>query len=150
MSKIIVSTEKTKSNEKKSLIIRIKLLFGRIKQWFKKLKKPWKISILALLIIAVVVAIFFVLKMLFYTSPDEQLQKIAENYYKENIVPAEKRSTSYTLVLSNLQKIGYDVSSFEKAGCSLDSYAVIFLSNPKEPDFNKLEYRINTNLVDCE
>lgn len=157
MSKIKVSTEdNTKSDKKtskfsiKKVLQQIKQWFRKVEQWYKQLKRQWKIAILAILIAIVAIIAFLIIKTAFFPSPDVRLRRMAEDYYSEKIVTAEKRSTSYTLVLSNMQKIGYDVSPFERAGCSLDSYAVIFLTNPNETDAKKIDHQVSTKLIDCK
>ncbi|MDL2327351.1 hypothetical protein LJC64_01645 [Ruminococcaceae bacterium OttesenSCG-928-A11] len=130
----------------KKVVKALKALYRKI----KKLNRPWKIGILAVFVIVIAVIVFFVIRAIIPSSPDERLRQMADDYYTEKIVTSERRSTSYTLVLSNMKKIGYDVTPFESAGCSLSSYAVIYLSNPKETDIDKIDYHIDTKLVDCE
>lgn len=135
--------EKVTTNEltpKKSNVLRT------VKRKLKKLDKKWRIAILVVLIAGVAVGTFFLLRVAFTQSPEERLNLIVSDYYTREIEPASQKGTSYTLVLKNLKTLGYDVSSFEEDGCSLDSYAVIYLNNTGDG----APYIIDTKLVGCQ
>ena len=126
----------------------------RTQKWFKQLKKipnKWrKIALLVLVIIVIAGGVFAGYKILSASTPESRMREIADDYYADKIETAAKRSSSYTLILKNMKRIGYDVSYFEKEGCSLDSYAIIYLHDGANGSNDKASYDVETKLIDCE
>ncbi len=123
------------------------------KRWLKKIQKTPKLRVIALaVLIVIVVAIgaFVAYRILSSSTPENKIRQIADDYYTEKIETATKKSSSYTLILKNMKQIGYDVDYFEKEGCSLDSYVIIYLNEQSGESADKNDYRTETKLINCE
>lgn len=83
-------------------------------------------------------------------TAETALNNLADTYYQENILTSEKKMNSYTLVVKNLKKLGFDTSEFDSYGCSDNSRVIVQITNPQETDASKITYQTETVLVDCQ